>query len=56
MHRIPGLIALVGPDFRAFFRRDFHPWKEDDRALIRGWDATYDYRQEPPAKRVRSAV
>jgi hypothetical protein len=24
--------------------------------LISNWDATYDYRQEPPARRVRRAA
>ena len=39
-----------------YFLPGFHPWNEDDRRLIRGWDATYDYRQEPPKRRVRAAV
>jgi predicted metal-dependent hydrolase len=33
--RDPGVFwKTLGP-WLAFFRRDFHPWKEDDRALIR---------------------
>jgi len=33
--RDPGVFwSTLGP-WLAFFRRDFHPWKDDDRALIR---------------------
>ena len=52
----PGMFRKVGAAWLKYFLPAFHPWKEDDRALIKGWDATYDYRQEPPAKRVRSAA
>jgi predicted metal-dependent hydrolase len=51
----PGIFRKVGAAWLKYFLPGFHPWNEDDRELIRGWDATYDYRQEPPAKRVRSA-
>jgi hypothetical protein len=33
--RDPGLFWKVLPMWLAFFRRDFHPWQEDDRGLIR---------------------
>ena len=52
----PGIFRKVGSAWLKYFLPGFHPWNEDDRELIRGWDATYDYRQEPPAKRVRTAV
>jgi predicted metal-dependent hydrolase len=52
----PGIFRKVGAAWLGYFLPGFHPWKHDDRALIRGWDATYDYRQEPPARRVRKAA
>ena len=52
----PGIFRKVGMAWLKYFLPGFHPWNEDDRALIKGWDATYDYRQEPPAKRVRNAA
>jgi predicted metal-dependent hydrolase len=52
----PGIFRKVGAAWLSYFLPRFHPWNEDDRALIHGWDATYDYRQEPPAKRVRRAA
>jgi predicted metal-dependent hydrolase len=32
--RNPGLVWKVLPAWFAFFRRDFHPWQQDDRPLI----------------------
>ncbi len=52
----PGMFRKVGSAWLKYFLPAFHPWNEDDRELIKGWDATYDYRQEPPGKRVRSAA
>ena len=52
----PGIFRKVGGAWFKYFLPGFHPWNEDDRGLIKGWDATYDYRQEPPAKRVRNAA
>lgn len=52
----PGMFRKVAAAWLKYFLPRFHPWNEDDRALIRGWDASYDYRQEPPAKRVRNAA
>lgn len=49
----PGVMRKVFSAWAKFFLPGFHPWNEDDRALIAGWDSTYDYRQEPPARRVR---
>jgi predicted metal-dependent hydrolase len=34
-----GLVARVAPDFRAFFRRDFHPWTQDTYDLVQRWEA-----------------
>lgn len=33
--RRPGLFWKLLPGWLAFFRRDFHPWQQDDRALVR---------------------
>ncbi len=40
-----GLLALMGGDLRAFFRRDFHPWAKDAYHLVEQWEA----RQSAPA-------
>lgn len=52
----PGVFRKVFGAWLQFFLPGFHPWNEDDRALIAGWNSEFDYRQEPPAKRVRRAV
>lgn len=52
----PGMFRKVGAAWLKYFLPGFHPWNEDDRELIKGWESTYDYRQEPPAKRVRNAA
>ena len=52
----PGMFRKVGAAWLKFFLPGFHPWNEDDRALIRGWEQTYPYLQVPPKKRVRGAV
>jgi predicted metal-dependent hydrolase len=52
----PGMFRKVGAAWIKYFLPGFHPWNEDDRELINCWDATYDYRQDPPARRVRAAV
>ena len=49
----PGIFRKVGAAWLKYFLPGFHPWNEDDRALIKGWDSTYDYCQLPPARRVR---
>jgi len=32
-----GLLRGMGPDYRAWYRRDFHPSQIDDRALLAAW-------------------
>jgi predicted metal-dependent hydrolase len=34
-----GLITGLGPAFVAYFRRDFHPWKDADGTMTRRWQA-----------------
>lgn len=52
----PGIFRKVGAAWVKFFLPGFHPWNEDDRALIKGWEQTYPYLQVPPKKRVRAAA
>ncbi|MCW3796539.1 metal-dependent hydrolase [Sphingomonas sp. BN140010] len=52
----PGIFRKVGAAWLKFFLPGFHPWNEDDRELIKGWEQTYPYLQVPPKKRVRSAT
>ena len=52
----PGMFRKVGSAWVKYFLPGFHPWNEDDRALIAGWESEHEYRQVPPAKRVRSAA
>jgi len=52
----PGMLRKVFGAWVSYFLPRFHPWNEDDRALIAAYEATYPYRQEPPRKRVRSAA
>jgi predicted metal-dependent hydrolase len=33
-----GFLRSIGPDFVRFFRRDFHPWQDDDYALVERWE------------------
>jgi predicted metal-dependent hydrolase len=33
-----GFFEVIGRDFFAFFRADFHPWQIDDSGLVRGWE------------------
>jgi uncharacterized protein len=52
----PGIFRKVAKAWLKFFLPGFHPWNEDDRHLIRGWEQTYPYLQLPPKKRVRGAA
>ena len=52
----PGMVRKVAGAWFKYFLPGFHPWNEDDRALIASYEATYPYRQEPPRRKVRSAA
>ena len=52
----PGMLRKVAGAWFQYFLPRFHPWNEDDRALIASYEATYPYRQEPPRRKVRSAA
>ena len=34
----PGMLRRVIPAWFAFFRKDFHPWQDDNRQLIDAWE------------------
>jgi predicted metal-dependent hydrolase len=36
-----GFVRAVWPEIKAYFRRDFHPWQADNRALIDVWAPEY---------------
>ena len=37
----PGLALKIIPDYLAYYRRDFHPWQHDNRALINRYIESY---------------
>lgn len=51
----PGMFRKIAGAWLRFFLPGFHPWNEDDRHLLRKYEASVDYVQEP-AKKVRRAV
>lgn len=50
----PGVFRKILGAWLAFFLPRFHPWNEDDRQLIRDFDLSGAYAQEP-ARKVRRA-
>jgi len=34
----PGMLRRVFPAWLRFFRKDFHPWQDDNRELIAEWE------------------
>jgi predicted metal-dependent hydrolase len=50
----PGVMRKIFSAWAKYFLPGFHPWNEDDRRLIAGFELGGDYGQEP-ARRVRSA-
>ncbi|HEX6784236.1 MAG TPA: metal-dependent hydrolase [Sphingomicrobium sp.] len=51
----PGMFRRIGGAWFKFFLPGFHPWNEDDRHLLRKYEASVGYVPEP-AKKVRRAV
>ena len=43
----PGALRRAAPDFAAYFRPSFHPWDQDDRALLERWRGFSDAVAEP---------
>lgn len=52
----PGMMRKIAGAWAKYFLPGFHPWNEDDRALIAAYEATYPYRQQPARKTVRNAA
>jgi predicted metal-dependent hydrolase len=40
--RTPGLFSRNSKTYFAWYRPGFHPWDEDNRALVAGWKAEFD--------------
>lgn len=38
----PGILRKCVPDFLAYLRKDFHPWDQDNRELLAGWERNFD--------------
>ena len=51
----PGMFRRIAGAWGKFFLPGFHPWNEDDRALLRNYEASVGDVPEP-ARKVRSAV
>lgn len=37
-----GLLRCMWPDLMTFFRRDFHPWQQDNYHLVQKWRSEYE--------------
>jgi predicted metal-dependent hydrolase len=51
----PGMFRKIAGAWVKFFLPGFHPWNEDDRALLRAYDATAAAAREPRRKVRRAA-
>ena len=51
----PGMFRKIAGAWLKFFLPGFHPWNEDDRHLLRAYDASVDH-VPAPARKVRRAV
>ncbi len=51
----PGMMRKIFSAWAKYFLPGFHPWNEDDRHLIAGFDLSGEYGQKP-ARRVRGAT
>ena len=53
----PGMMRKIAGAWFKFFLPGFHPWNEDDRQLLRDYEASAAARAAPaPARKVRTAV
>ena len=53
----PGMFRKIGVAWFKFFLPGFHPWNEDDRDLLRAYDASTAAKAAPaPVRKVRSAA
>ena len=51
----PGMFRKIAGAWLKFFLPGFHPWNEDDRALLRAYEAAQPAGASVPAKQVRRA-
>ena len=51
----PGMFRKIAGAWFSYFRPGFHPWNEDDRDLLRSYEASAPVRQEPKRKVRRAA-
>ena len=52
----PGMFRKIAGAWFSFFLPSFHPWNEDDRHLLRAYDADAAFAAPAPAKKVRRAA
>ena len=53
---LPGMFRKIAGAWFSFFLPGFHPWNEDDRHLLRAYDAGAVIAAPAPAKKVRRAA
>ena len=51
----PGMFRKIAGAWLKFFLPGFHPWNEDDRDLLRAYEAAQPAEAAVPAKQVRRA-
>jgi predicted metal-dependent hydrolase len=51
----PGMFRKIFAAWASFFGPGFHPWNEDDRALIAHYERSGEFIAAEPARKVRSA-
>ena len=51
----PGMFRKIFTAWVKFFLPNFHPWNEDDRALIAGFETSGEFAAAEPTRKVRSA-
>jgi uncharacterized protein len=52
----PGMFRKAAGPWLAYFLPGFHPWNEDDRALLKAYEDQADGVSAPPGKKVRNSV
>ncbi|MDF1763947.1 MAG: metal-dependent hydrolase [Oleibacter sp.] len=40
--KAPGLLPAIWQEYKDYYRRDFHPWENDNRELLEGWKANHE--------------
>jgi len=52
----PGMFRKIFSAWVKFFFPNFHPWNEDDRALIGAYETSGHFAAAEPMRKVRSAA